>query len=120
MKAPTMQLSRDLLTSTGWRVVSVEKWNPATGTKTDLFGMFDLLALRDGATLGVQTTTKTNLASHVKKMNTAEAMEDVRAAGWSVMLHGWWQPRGPRTRWEVVEVDLSHVTVTPSEEDGPQ
>ena len=106
MKAPTMQLSRDLLTKLGWRVVNVEKWNPATGTKNDLFGMFDLLAIKDGVTMGVQTTSKTNLASHVRKMRDAEALGDVLAAGWVVMLHAWWQPGGPRTRWEVIEVDL--------------
>jgi hypothetical protein len=106
VKAPTMQLSRDLLVKTGWRVVGVEKWNPATGTKNDLFGMFDLLALREGVTMGVQTTSKTNLASHVKKMREAEALADVLAAGWTVMLHGWWQPGGPKTRWQVIEIDV--------------
>lgn len=101
-----MQLSRDLLVNLGWRVVGVEKWNPATATKNDLFGMFDLLALRDGVTMGVQTTSKSNLASHVKKMKDAPALDDVVAARWVVMLHGWWQPGGPRTRWQVIEVDL--------------
>ena len=107
MKAPTMQLSRDLLVKTGWRVANVEKWNPATGTKNDLFGMFDLLALRDGVTMGVQTTSKTNLASHVKKMRAADALGDVVSAGWAVMLHGWWQPGGPKTHWQVIEVDMA-------------
>ncbi len=106
MKAPTMQLSRDLLVKLGWRVVNVERWNPATGSKNDLFGMFDLLAVRAHETMGVQTTTKTNMASHVRKMREAEALGDVITAGWIVMLHGWWQPNGPRTRWEVIEVDL--------------
>ena len=104
-----MQLSRDLLIKTGWLVANVEKWNPATGTKNDLFGMFDLLALRDGVTMGVQTTSKTNLASHVRKMRAAEAMPAVLSAGWVVMLHGWWQPGGPRTRWEVIESTLGLV-----------
>lgn len=104
-----MQLSRDLLLKLGWRIANVEKWNPATGTKNDLFGMFDLLALKGDVTMGVQTTSKTNLASHVRKMGDAEALADVKAAGWVVMLHGWWQPGGPRTRWEVIEVDMSHV-----------
>ena len=106
VKAPTMHLSRDLLTKLGWRVVNVEKWNAATQQKADLFGMFDLLALRDDTTMGVQTTSKTNLASHVRKMRDADALGDVLAAGWVVMLHGWWQPRGPGTHWEVIEVDL--------------
>ena len=103
-----MQLSRDLLVKTGWRVANVEKWNPATGTKNDLFGIFDLLALRDGVTMGVQTTSKTNLASHVRKMRAADALGDV-IVGWVVrlMLHGWHQPGGPRTHWEVVEMDLT-------------
>jgi len=109
-----MQLSRDLLTKLGWRVVNVEKWNAATQQKADLFGMFDLLALRDGVTMGVQTTSKTNLASHVRKMRDADALGDVLAAGWIVMLHGWHQPNGPRQkgastgRWEVIEVDLGY------------
>lgn len=106
--APTVQLSREHLIKLGWRVANVEKWNPATGTKNDLFGMFDLLAIRTGETMGVQTTTKTNLASHVRKIREADALADVMAAGWIVMLHGWWQPGGPRTRWQVEDVDLGH------------
>jgi len=107
-----MQLSRDLLIKTGWRVANVEKWNPATGTKNDLFGMFDLLAIRGDQTMGVQTTSKTNLASHVKKMRAAEALADLLLAGWVVMLHGWWQPKAPKTHWEVIEVDMGQEALT--------
>lgn len=108
MKAPTLQLSRDLLVATGWRVEKVERWNPAARKMNDLFGLFDIIAIRGAETMGVQTTSKSNLASHVRKMQTADALPDVLAAGWIVMLHGWHQPRGPHTKWEVVEtvIDL--------------
>lgn len=105
-----MQLSRDLLIATGWLVERVERYNPATQRKNDLFGMFDLIALREGVTMGVQTTSKSNLASHVRKMQAAEALPVVLGAGWVVMLHGWHQPRGPRTRWEVIESTIGQVT----------
>lgn len=55
MTSPT-QRSLAHLRSLGYRVAVVERWNPHARIRQDLFGVLDLLAVRDGEILGVQTT----------------------------------------------------------------
>jgi hypothetical protein len=71
----------------------------------DLFGMFDLLALRGAETLGVQVTDATHIAAHARTIAEAPAVGAVREAGWTIVLHGWRKIAG---RWTLtVERDLS-------------
>lgn len=64
--SPT-QLSLAALRADGWTCWIVEHWNHWTQRRTDLFGMFDILCVRDGETLAVQTTT-TGVAARVRKI----------------------------------------------------
>lgn len=71
----------------------------------DLFGMFDLVALRDDETLGVQVTDASHVAAHVRTIAEAPAVGAVREAGWTIVLHGWQKVAG---RWTLtIERDLS-------------
>lgn len=63
----------------------------------DLFGIIDLLAVREGVTLAVQVTTSSNVAARRKKLQASEALSRVLAAGWRVELHGWAKRKG---RWQ--------------------
>lgn len=99
------QRSLKYLRDAGYRVAVVERWNAHARIRQDLFGVVDLLAIREGETLAVQTTSGSNVAARVKKISEAEALPDMRAAGWSIKVHGW--RKAANGRWQVREVDVS-------------
>ncbi len=89
----------------GWTAAVVERRNPGVFKTHDLFGFIDVLAIREGETLAVQTTSGSNVASRIKKIAEAEHLAAVRAAGWAIHVHGW---RKLKTgRWECRVVDCS-------------
>jgi hypothetical protein len=81
--------SQQKLTAEGYLVGIVETWIPGTKITKDLFGMFDLLAIKGGETLAVQVTSKSNLASRVTKVTNHDNLAAVRKAGWRIEAHGW-------------------------------
>ena len=83
----------------------VEKWNPHARIRQDLFGVIDILAIREGETIGVQATSASNVSSRVRKLEESDALIALRAAGWTVLVHGW--RKGSDGRWQLKEVDLS-------------
>lgn len=85
--SPT-QNSLAALRAQGYTCWIVETWNSFTRKRNDLFGVFDILAIREGETLAVQTTT-TGVASRVKKINESPYLDAVRKAGWRIEVHGW-------------------------------
>lgn len=98
--SPT-QRSLKLLREQGYRVAVVEHWNQFARIRQDLFGCIDLLALRDGVTLAVQTTTSEHYAERVAKVRAADAYPDMVAAGWQIVVHGW--VKRSTGRWECRE-----------------
>lgn len=111
MNASTTKLSLDHLRGLGYVVDVVERWVPAPAggrqVRRDLFGILDLVALRGGETLGVQTTTYGELSRRARKIAESEHVGALREAGWRLVVHGWHQPGGPRTRYRLEELDVS-------------
>lgn len=111
MNATSTKLSLDYLRGLGYTVDVVERWVPSINggprVRRDLFGILDLVAIRDGETLGVQTTTKGQIAAHARKIAKVEHVGALREAGWRLVIHGWSQPNGPRTRYALEELDVS-------------
>lgn len=103
MSSPT-QRSKKLLEDQGYLVAIVEKWNVHAKVRQDLFGFVDLLAIRENETVGVQTTSYSNLSARVKKIAEHENVGAVRKAGWRILVHGW---RKVGSRWQVTERDVS-------------
>lgn len=101
--SPT-QLSIRHLRTEGYTVEIVERWNPHTRTRHDLFGVLDLLALRGAETLGVQTTSNGNVAARVRKIAESQHIAALREAGWTLHVHGW-AKKG--NRWQLRMVDVS-------------
>lgn len=99
------QRSLKYLRDQGYRVAVVEHWNPHARIRQDLFGVLDLLAIRGAETLGVQTTSGSNVSARVRKIGESEALPDMRAAGWSVHVHGW--RKASNGRWSLRVVDVS-------------
>lgn len=84
----------------------VEKWNPHARIRQDLFGIVDILAIQDGETIAVQSTSWSNIKSRVNKMAESDAIEHLRKAGWRILVHGW--KKNPKTnRYELKEEDIS-------------
>jgi hypothetical protein len=105
VNASTVRLSLEYLRGLGYVVDVVERWVPSGAggpqVRKDLFGILDLVAIREGETLGVQTTTKGEVSKRARKIAASENLAALQAAGWSIEVHGWWQPNGPRTRYAV-------------------
>lgn len=109
MKASTTRMSMDYMRDLGYVVDVVERWVPGPSglsVRKDLFGFLDLVAIRDSETVGVQTTTKGELSRRVRKITASPLYPIVLGAGWRIVVHGWHQPRGPRTRYECVEMTV--------------
>ncbi len=87
----------------GYTCEVVEKWNSFTRTRKDLFGFIDIMAIREGETLAVQTTSDANVSKRVQKIADHENTPHVRAAGWGIRVHGW--RKGKNGRYQLREVD---------------
>lgn len=101
--SPT-QLTLRRLREAGYRAAIVEKWNPHARIRQDLFGCIDVLGIRRNETIGVQCTTFNNRLARVRKMADAEAIGDLREAGWILEVHGW---RKVKNRWVCTVEDVS-------------
>jgi hypothetical protein len=107
MSSPT-QRSLKYLRLLGYRVEIVERWIPGANIRRDLFGFIDLLAIKDGEVLAVQTTSGSNVAARVAKIASDElagAVADVRKLGWSIHVHGW--RKNSKRRYVLREIDVS-------------
>jgi hypothetical protein len=82
------QRSLKYLREQGYTVAITERWNPFARIRQDLFGFVDLLAIRKGETLAVQTTS-TGVAERIKKIQDSEYLPKIRDAGWMIHVHGW-------------------------------
>ena len=93
------------LRAEGYTAAVVEKWNPHARIRQDLFGVVDVIGIREGETLAVQATSGSNVAARVKKIAESDATPVIRAAGWGFVVHGW--RKGANGRWSCREVDVS-------------
>lgn len=88
----------------GYLCQVVEHWNPFARVRQDLFGFIDIVAIKDGVTLGVQTTTRANINARVVKIRWLTAYPIVKASGWKVVCHGWSKLKNDRWDCKVIEL----------------
>lgn len=89
----------------GYTAAVVEFWNPHAGIRQDLFGFIDVIGIRPGETIAVQTTSVGEVSRRVRKIADSPLVGAVREAGWTIHVHGWAKKNG---RWELArEVDVS-------------
>jgi len=105
-KSPT-QLTLNLLRKEGCQLVQVvETWNPHARIRQDLFGIIDVLAIRDGETIAVQSTSWDNTSARIRKIADSDAITFLRLAQWTILVHGW--RKNPKTkRYENKTIDIS-------------
>lgn len=90
----------------GYTAEVVEKRIPGMPVTKDLFGFIDVIAIREGETLAVQTTSGSNVAARCRKIADNPNLAAVRAAGWGIHVHGWRKSKKSK-RWELRVVDVS-------------
>lgn len=105
MAASPTQRSLHYLREQGYDVWITETWDHFARKRRDLWGFVDILAIREGETLGVQTTSGSNVSARVRKIEDSEYLAPLRAAGWRLVVHGW--RKGSNGRYSLREVDLS-------------
>lgn len=93
------------LRADGWLAEVVERWNPHARVRNDLFGFIDVLAIRGGEVLGVQATSRDNVAARVAKIGDHANVGAVRKAGIRLEVHGWGKMASGR--WECLVLDVS-------------
>jgi len=99
MKTSPTSRSLALLRADGLMAEVVERWNPHARVRHDLFGVIDIVALGDGETVGIQTTTRSNMSARIKKIVECDAYPSMIRAGWRVIVHGWY--RDKNKKWQV-------------------
>jgi len=102
--SPT-QRSKAYLENAGYLVAITERWNPHARVRQDLFGFIDMLAVKEGEILGVQTTSRSNMSARARKIAEHENVAAVRKAGMRLEVHGW--ARDTKGRWAVKVQDVS-------------
>lgn len=102
--SPTAR-SLEYLREAGYTCQVVEYWHAFAKIRIDLFGFIDILALRGEETLAVQSTSGDNVAHRVTKIAESKHLPAVRAAGWTIKVHGW--RKNAAGRWVLREVDIS-------------
>lgn len=100
MDSPTKR-SLKAMRDKGYTCQVVEKWNPFAKIRQDLFGFIDIVCIREGETVGVQTTTKAHMGDRRKKILAHANYDIVKLAGWNIMIHGW--VKNKKNRYELTE-----------------
>ena len=106
--SPTSR-SLQLLRQRGYVAEKVEQRLTFRGYVTrDLFGCIDLLAVRPGEIVGIQTTSRSNLASRRTKSLGCPGLVAFLQGGGRFVLHGWGKvgAAGKRKTWQCAEQEL--------------
>jgi len=101
-KCPADKLTRSHLEKRGYKVDKSESYNFHSKRKKDLFKFIDFVAIHPvhRELLAIQTTSKPNLSTRIKKAENLEskAYWHWLATGNPVEFHGWYKEKG---KWEV-------------------
>ena len=100
-KATTRTLQH--LREHGFPAEVVEKWIPQARRRKDLFDIIDIVCLNPPYTLGVQSTTYSNISSHVKKIRESPVLKMLYDCKWRIIVYGWRKKNG---RWIARRVEV--------------
>ena len=86
----TNALTRKEANARGWIPWKAETYNPFDGCKRDMYGVFDYVAISNLGIIGIQSTTRDNLASHMRKLLESRELEQwVTRAAQPALLWCW-------------------------------
>ena len=85
----------------GYIAEVVERWIPGANIRKDLYGCIDIVAVHadNKETLGIQTTSYSNMSARYKKALQQEGLRAWLQAGNQFVVHGW--KKNKSNRWEV-------------------
>ena len=92
-----------LLEDQGYICDVTESYNAFTKRKKDLFGIFDILAVGNGETLGVQITSKANMSARIKKIQESPFLPEIIRSGWRIKVIGWFKQKNGRYDYKEFE-----------------
>jgi len=100
--SPTSR-SLAMMREQGYIVDVVERRIPFSKKTHDLFNIIDIVAVGGGETVGIQTTSYSNVSTRVKKINESPYRPILQEAGWFLVVHGWHKKKN---RWvcRIVEI----------------
>lgn len=108
--SPT-QRSLAHLRSQGYVCQVVEKYNFFAHIRQDLFGLIDIVCIKEGenGVLGIQTTSDTNRSEHRIKIYSNSILPLWLKTGNKLILHTWGKhgSKGKRKLWELFEEVIS-------------
>ena len=93
-----------LMESRGYKCDVVESYNAFTRRKKDLFSIFDILAIGNGETVGIQITSKSNMSSRIKKISESEFLPELVRSKWRLIVIGWFKK--PNGRYDYKEFEF--------------
>jgi hypothetical protein len=102
-KCPADKLTREYLQAGGYIVDKAESYNAFSKRKKDLFKFIDFVAIHPHKKelLAIQTTSKSNLTTRIKKAEGLDAYWHWLRTGNPVTFHGWYKEAG---MWRLKEV----------------
>lgn len=93
-----IQRSKKKWEDLGFLVAIVERWNPWSKTRQDLFGWMDLLVIKGDMTVGIQTTTAAHINERIIKIKSLQSSDLwLNAATRRIVVEGW-SKKGPRRK----------------------
>ena len=102
MASSPTQRSLKLMRDQGYLCEITERWNPFAKIRQDLFNFVDILCIKEGKTIAVQTTSYGNMSARMNKIKDLDTYPRVKSAGWEVVVHGWKKDKSGK--WVVREV----------------
>lgn len=103
-KSPTARTLEEMR-KRGYLAQVVEHRVPFQFTTRDLYGVIDVLCIRENEIVGVQATSGDNVAARLGKIANHEHTPMIRKAGIRILVHGW--RKAANGRWTLREVDCS-------------
>ena len=103
MSSPTKR-SLALLREQGYQAEIVERWNAFARVRQDLFGFIDIIAVGNGETVAVQTTSKSNMRARLHKITESPNLPEVMRSGWKIVIHGWEKNKSGRWQVKILEI----------------
>ena len=102
MASTPTQRSLKHMRDQGYLCEVTERWNQWAKVRQDLFNFVDILCIKDGKTVAVQTTSYSNISARIKKIQGLDSYPIIKSAGWEIVVHGWKKDKSGR--WMVREV----------------
>lgn len=103
--SPTQRSLREMR-KRGYLCDVVERWIAPARVRKDLYGIADLLCIKDEDVVAVQATSLSNVSARIAKIACHENTPIVRKAGIRILVQGWGKSAGSRF-YHLREVDCS-------------